>query len=184
MQSKYVNQRSYDALKAELTSILLSAPSPKQQSALPEKRLQAFAKTQPEAVKPSIYSASNDDPASIAALKRQAKLLHQRQDTLRIALHDADTDEDRHEIARELIEVVLPGLDTIYSQIRAFAKTGIEPENPDLEPFRMEVAKEVFEYVYLERFAKKGTLTDDQRERHSIYRQRYKSTWKSIQPQP
>lgn len=179
----FVDQRAHAAIKAELTQIAISARPTKTAPQSDPEDQPAFAKTSPAEAKPNIYAASDEDPPSIAALKRQAKGYHQKQDALRAALRDADTDNQRLQIAEELIEQVMPALDRIYDQIRAFAKTGIEPRNPDMEPFRLEVAKECFEYIYLERHAKRGTLTDEQRARHTIYRDRYKSTWSTIQSQ-
>lgn len=74
------------------------------------------------------------EPATITALRAEAKLLHKRQADLKGRLNlmaeDSDnfTDAQRAEVAREIMEEVIPALDNIYDQIRSWKSTGQMPK--------------------------------------------------------
>lgn len=103
--------------------------------------------------------AREAEPDAILALRRKAKPLHARFNALRAELRHADSDAARYTIAHELMSKVSPAIDAIYSQIRAFAKTGEAPPHPDLERFRGSVSADCFEYIRLHHLAKRKTVT-------------------------
>ena len=70
------------------------------------------------------------EPVEIKNLRDAAKKLHKRHSFLHAKLTSADNDEKRLLIAKEIMEVVIPGLDQTYLTIRTFENTGILPSTP------------------------------------------------------
>lgn len=60
----------------------------------------------------------------IKKLKEQAKALHKKQSMLHGQLSVVKTDEERYEIARQIMEEVIPDLDRLYDEIREIEQTG------------------------------------------------------------
>jgi len=67
------------------------------------------------------------EPSEITQLREKAKLLHKRHAFLHAQLSILESDEERYEVAKEIMEEVIPTLDSIYDQIRVFEKEGKLP---------------------------------------------------------
>ena len=68
-----------------------------------------------------------EEPLQILALRQEARKLHKRQAMLHGQLSVVATDGERYELAKEIMEEVIPNLDRIYDTIRAWEKTGDLP---------------------------------------------------------
>lgn len=88
-----------------------------------------------------------EEPAAIQDLRRQAIPFHKRYSHLKAQLYQMSvetnkySDPDRYEIAREIMEGVLPKTDAIYDQIRAWEETGELPPERNDELVRQTVEK-------------------------------------------
>lgn len=88
-----------------------------------------------------------EEPAIIQELREKAIPLHKRYSHLKAQLytHVEDrlkfSDVDRYEIAKEIMEDVLPPTDEIYDQIRAWEKDGTIPEEPQDDVVHQTVEK-------------------------------------------
>lgn len=77
-----------------------------------------------------------EEPEAVRALRQKAIPLHKRYSHLKAQLHtmitdrDKYKDQDRYQIAREIIEDVLPPTDEIYDQIRDWENDGTLPPDP------------------------------------------------------
>ena len=67
---------------------------------------------------------STAEPASIQAIRRKAILQLKKRDALRAQLAVVPSDQERFEIAQELMEEVIPTIDRLYDQIHQFEETG------------------------------------------------------------
>ena len=68
-----------------------------------------------------------EEPIQILALRQEARKLHKRQAMLHGQLSVVASDGERYELAKEIMEEVIPNLDRIYDTIRAWQKTGELP---------------------------------------------------------
>lgn len=88
-----------------------------------------------------------EEPAAIQDLRRQAIPFHKRYSHLKAQLYqmsietDKYSDADRYEIAKEIMEEVLPKTDAIYDQIRSWEETGDLPPEQNDELVRQTVEK-------------------------------------------
>ena len=168
LTKSFVDPRIYAQLKSELRVLAKARPQEdlgENTPPTPSPPAAGFAKAKKE--------LDQEDPESVYALRRQGRIWLKRQDALRADLRNATTKKDRFDIAKELMTVIQPKLDDIYNQIRAYKKTGKAPPHPDLEAMREEIAKEVCEYERLHNYAKRNTLTDEQKARLSDLRKKY-----------
>lgn len=171
MRARYIDPKAMALLKAGLRVLAKAPPAPvgKGDNAEGENR------EAPEAAESQAEEEGEQVPYSVYALRQRAKRLHKEFDALRADLRHAGSDKDRYEIARRLMSDVTPALDAIYTQLRAFAKTGTPPPHPDIDAVRDDVAAEVFAYERLHNRAKRGKdkLTDEERARLAVLRKRY-----------
>lgn len=79
---------------------------------------------QPLAPTPNV---ADDEPDEILLLRSRARKLHKRQALIHAQLGQVETDGERYELALELMEDVVPALDALYDQIRAWKETGELP---------------------------------------------------------
>ena len=83
----------------------------------------------------------------VKALRKEGIQYHKQYADLKArlrALVDAPTlytNEDRYNIAREIMEDVIPATDAVYDRIRAYEDTGILPESGTQQVIRDTVAK-------------------------------------------
>lgn len=82
-----------------------------------------------------------EEPQSVFLLREDAKRLHKRHSFVNANLHQADSDEKRFELAREIMEDIIPKLDNIYDQIRDYHKSGTLPEVPTTNVVKETVEK-------------------------------------------
>lgn len=78
----------------------------------------------------SIAAETTAEPFEIRALRQQARQLHKRQDMLFYTMQagiETQNDEERFEIAKEIMETIIPALDETYMQIRRWQKNGQLP---------------------------------------------------------
>lgn len=68
-------------------------------------------------------SANSQEPSAIQELKNRAKPLHKLQSHLHEQLRHATTDEERYDIAHQMMSEVRPALDAIYNKIRHWEQT-------------------------------------------------------------
>jgi hypothetical protein len=67
------------------------------------------------------------EPNTIQNLRKQGRLFLKKKDALKAQLYTASDDDSRFEIARQIMEEIIPTIDDIYDQIRAFEATGQLP---------------------------------------------------------
>lgn len=66
-------------------------------------------------------------PIEVLQLRDRGKNLLKQQSRLHALLCAAQTDQERYEIAREMMEDVIPQIDFIYNSVRDWEKTGVAP---------------------------------------------------------
>lgn len=79
------------------------------------------------------------EPGEILELRQEAKNLHKRQSYLHSLMCEAaknNRKKEAYQLARELMEEVIPRLDAIYNQIREWKETGIVPNPPSPDGFK------------------------------------------------
>lgn len=72
-------------------------------------------------------SQAGQEPDGILRLRLEARLLHKRHALLHARLYDEPEEEKRYELAEEIMETLIPGLDSIYDSIRNWQATGELP---------------------------------------------------------
>lgn len=80
-------------------------------------------------------------PVEVLTLKERGKNLLKQQSRLHALLGAAETDEERYKIARELMEEVIPLIDSVYNSVRDWEKTGIAPPDDRENIIRSTVEK-------------------------------------------
>lgn len=113
----YVNPFVKQKLRERLESYLLQKPPTKN-------NLQ----------QPPIHPEENTkkiEPLVITGLRSEAKALHKRHSYLHAKLTIVQSNQERFELAKMIMEKVIPALDDIYDQIREWESTGTLPNEPD-----------------------------------------------------
>jgi hypothetical protein len=99
-------------------------------SQLPSKRLYVATPPPIRSVKTTPAQVENT-PVPISRLKERARKLHKRQSMLHAQLSVLETEMERYEVAKEIMEDVIPSLDKIYEGLRKYEETG---ELPPIQP--------------------------------------------------
>lgn len=92
-------------------------------------------------------SNSREEPAEIKSLRDLAIPLHKEYSHLKAELYlmttdkDKYNDKDRYEVAKKIMEDVLPETDEIYDQIKAWQEDGILPTSPQDDVVKQTVEK-------------------------------------------
>ena len=78
---------------------------------------------------PSVFVATNtvQEPAIITSMREKAKRLHKKHAAKHAQLHSEPDEAKRLEIIVEIMEDIIPSLDTIYDAIREYQATGVLP---------------------------------------------------------
>ena len=74
-----------------------------------------------------IVKIKGTEPEAITDLRAKAKNLHKLHSHLKAQLSTVGNDSDRYNIADQIMQKIIPGLDRIYDQIRHWEKTGNLP---------------------------------------------------------
>lgn len=147
-------------------------------------RLQALRPAQEEAPanKPAHkpvkqrYTAPTGDsptPVEVLTLKERGKTLLKQQARLHALLCAAETDAERYEIAREMMEDVIPMIDSVYNSVRDWEKTGMAPPDDHANIIRSTVEKMQRLESLRTRSARVKTWLDGKRVLSPQERQRY-----------
>ena len=87
------------------------------------------------------------EPAEVKALRKEGAMYHKQyavlKERLRALLDNPAmyTNEDRYNVAREIMEDVIPATDAVYDRIRSFEKSGVLPASSSSEIVRDTVEK-------------------------------------------
>ncbi|PHN06951.1 hypothetical protein [Flavilitoribacter nigricans] len=108
-----------------------------------------------------------NEPEAIRALRAQAIPLHKRYSHLKAQLHtmvidrDKYTAKERYDIAREIMQDVLPPTDELYDQIRAWEQDGTLPPDPEDNVVQQTVEKMQRVYSLRPRISRLKKWKDD-----------------------
>lgn len=92
------------------------------------KELQKYVSVEPASSSPKpIPNSSIPEPIEMQRLRQRAKLLHKQEAANHTALFLVDSDEERHGLAKETMELIRPELDRIYAGIKEWETTGVLP---------------------------------------------------------
>lgn len=75
----------------------------------------------------NLPTTKQEEPPEVRQLRHSAAPIHKKHGLTFYKLQTADTDESRYELALQIQKEILPALDKIYNQIRAYEKKGIIP---------------------------------------------------------
>lgn len=83
------------------------------------------------------------EPPEVQQLREKARELRKKYSLLHAQLASAQSNEERYEIAREIMEEVIPQEDRVWDSIRRFEQSGIIPEPQTAGDLVQQVVKKV-----------------------------------------
>lgn len=81
------------------------------------------------------------EPPYISSLRKKAVLLLKKRDQARSQLKVAETDEQRYELAKNLMDELIPSIDETYGYIKQYEKEGVVPNVQEEDIIQQTVKK-------------------------------------------
>lgn len=84
---------------------------------------------------------SKVEPPYISSLRQKAVLLLKKRDQVRSQLKVAETDEQRYELAKTLMDELIPSIDEAYGHIKQYEEEGVVPNVQEEDIIQQTVKK-------------------------------------------